>query len=88
MAQPATKFLHRKCRRCLRWTTFLATDRQTDACVFCRAAYGRLEVGFDVQSVRSSPPPVPPAEARSMPAAELPDLKPGDFGYVPPKADR
>lgn len=85
MPQPATKYLHRKCRRCGRWTTFLATDRETSTCVFCKASYGRLEVGFDVQTQKSTPPPDRGHEALSMPAVKLPDLKPGDFGYVAPK---
>ena len=81
MPQPATKYLHRKCRReaCARWTAFRSTDRKTDACSFCGAPYGRLEVGLDVQSQSASEPVEKRREAPSIPAANLPDLKPGDF---------
>lgn len=90
MPQKAAKYLHRKCRReaCSKWSLFRATDRRADACVFCGAAYGRLEVGLDVQSQSPTEPIERPREAPSIPAAKLPDVHPGDFEYVPPKVQR
>lgn len=90
MPQKAAKYLHRKCRRsaCSKWSLFRVSDPQTDACTFCAAPYGRLEVGLDVQSQSASEPADPNREARSIPAAKLPDVKPGDFEYVDPKAAR
>lgn len=89
MPQKAAKYLHRKCRRepCSKWSVFRADDPSPDACTFCRAPFGRLEVGLDVQDGRVSDP-VDRREARSIPATKLPDVKPGDFEYVDPKVQR
>lgn len=93
MPQKATKYLHRKCRReaCGKWSVFRAGDPEPDACTFCGHPFGKLAVGLDVQDAKTGDPEITGRDAReapTVPAMKLPAVKPGDFEYVDPKAER
>lgn len=86
MPQKAAKYLHRKCRReaCSKWSLFRASDPRPVACTFCQAPYGPLELGMDVQDATTSEPDLKGRDAPQKPLTKLPDVRPGDFEYVPP----
>lgn len=77
------KYLHRKCRECLKWSVFPAGDAAS-RCGFCGGLYGKLTLGLDVQDAKTGDPEITGRDARSIPATELPDVQPGDFEYVDP----
>lgn len=86
MSQPAATYLHRKCRRCGRWSTTRNEARSWE-CPACRAPYGPLVLGLDVQSKSATQPELTGRDAPvkgQLRAVKLEAPKEGDFDYVSP----